>query len=41
MYKRQLYDHAVVAEDRIVLVTLSRRSVYVMEEDGSRKIILV
>ena len=36
-----LYDHAVVAEDRIVIVTLSRRSVYVMEEDGSRKIILV
>ncbi len=36
-----LYEYAVVSEDAVAIVTLSRRRVYVMEEDGARRIILV
>ena len=36
-----LYDHAVLAEDLILLYTLARRQIYQMREDSLVKIILV
>jgi len=36
-----LYDHAVLAEDFLMLYMLARRQLYVMEEGAARKIILV
>lgn len=36
-----LYDHAVVAEDLVLLYALARRQIYQMREDGLVKIILV
>jgi len=36
-----LYDHAIISSDRIALSTLGRRQVYVMEEDGVRRVMLV
>lgn len=36
-----LYDHTVVYDDGIALRMLSRRKVYVMAEDNTRKIILL
>ncbi len=36
-----LYEHAVIAEDSIALLTLSRRKVYLVEEDNARRVILV
>lgn len=36
-----LYEHAVVADDRVLLYMLSRRQVYHMEERGRHTLILV
>jgi len=36
-----LYDYAVVAVDVIALFTVGRRQIYVMEEAGERRIIMV
>jgi len=36
-----LYEHAVLAEDFLMLYTLARRQLYVLEEGAARKIIMV
>ncbi len=36
-----LYDHAVLSDDSLVLVTLARRQLYIVKEDSARRIILV
>ncbi len=36
-----LYDHAVVAEDKVAIVMLKRRHIYMMEEEGRRTLIMV
>ncbi len=36
-----LYDYAVVAPDKIALFTVGRRQIYVMDEMGEKKIIMV
>ncbi len=36
-----LYENAVVYDDGIAITTLSRRHVYVMEENGIRRVIMV
>lgn len=35
-----LYDHAVIYDDGVALRVLSRRKLYVLEEDNARRIIL-
>lgn len=35
-----LYDHAIIYDDGVALRTLSRRKVYILEENNTRKIIL-